>query len=938
MTEYRPIYENSYALVIGIDHYEHFNNLSTAVYGAQEVGKTLKALGFHLDTLFEGEATRGAILGWLEKMGEITKFNDRVFFYFAGHGATRTASRTGEQVGYLQLADSCRYSDALAMNTVLDEARHIQAKHVFYALDCCFSGLAIPRLTLTPSGTRKIYRDLMRYPAIEVLTAGRADEPADDRLPYTKHSPFTFYFLRGLRDQKAAESDGIIYSERLANYVRESVQAEPKLKQAPQFYYRPGPDGKGGSFVFVSPYDEKALLEAHLGQVRQLIDALPDPEAHVALTQMLVSEPKEVVRETIVKALYSPAPSQQPASLTRSDVPQREQDTRIETIPIPPLQREHLLFEPEWVEIPAGPFLMGSVEEYIEQIIKESGEDWYRRELPQHEVTLPAYRIGKYPVTWAQFEPFVEAGGYTNREYWTEAGWQWREKEDISKPSYWRDSAWHIADHPVNGISWHEAVAYCNWLSGQLGYTVRLPTEAEWEKAARSTDGRNYPWGNEPADETRCNFDNNVKHTTPVGSYSPNGDSPYGCADMSGNVWEWCLTRWRSDYNSDADNSMEGGGRRVLRGGAFDGHLRNVRTSCRNRYVPNGIKSDFGFRTVALVSAGHLAGHVKEEVEVAQPQLKADTLSREYAARVEIVQPTLSSSSEEQITLPPFDDRDWLNLMKRIERGRCTPVVGGEALMQGQASLKDIAQRLAKEYNYPLPVNDLAEVTQYIAMMERSFVKEEIADLVAKAPPFDPGEPYNIHNVLAKLPFSIYITINCDDAMFAALHALGKNPRREICRWKAGPEIVSSIFDTTTDFEPDPSNPVVYHLYGYYQNPDSLVLTEDDFIDYLVNVAANDYAVLPVPIRRALSEPSLLLLGHQLETFAFQTLNQLIIDSTRSGHSLNLISLMPPQESSRISYLTSYFGSLVDWRSRIYWGSLQELAKELDERWRDYSV
>ncbi len=89
-------------------------------------------------------------------------------------------------------------------------------------------------------------------------------------------------------------------------------------------------------------------------------------------------------------------------------------------------------------------------------------------------------------------------------------------------------------------VSWDDAVAFCSWLTQASSRDIRLPTEAQWEKAARGTNGNLYPWGNQPPDDVRCNFNMNVGDTTPIGTYSPDGDSPYGCADMAGNVWEWC--------------------------------------------------------------------------------------------------------------------------------------------------------------------------------------------------------------------------------------------------------------------------------------------------------------------------------------------------------------------------------------------------------------
>lgn len=228
----------------------------------------------------------------------------------------------------------------------------------------------------------------------------------------------------------------------------------------------------------------------------------------------------------------------------------------------------------ELVEVPAGPFLMGS---------GDSDTQAFRDEKPQHTVTLETYWIGKTEVTNAQFRPFVEGDGYTNRAYWTEAGWQWREANTIDKPAFWNDPRWNGDQQPVVGISWFEAVAYCRWLEAQTGIPFRLPTEAEWEKAARGTDGRIYPWG-DTRTAAQSNSGQTVGKTTPVGQY-PAGASPYGALDMAGNVWEWCATKWGKTYPYQKEDEWAEvyleEALRVIRGGSWYTEQQFVRAASR---------------------------------------------------------------------------------------------------------------------------------------------------------------------------------------------------------------------------------------------------------------------------------------------------------------------------------------------------------------------
>ncbi|MBN1149283.1 MAG: SUMF1/EgtB/PvdO family nonheme iron enzyme [Anaerolineales bacterium] len=252
-------------------------------------------------------------------------------------------------------------------------------------------------------------------------------------------------------------------------------------------------------------------------------------------------------------------------------------------------------YEPEMVYIPAGHFWMGS---------EQGDQDAWNDEIPKHRLYLHGYWIGKYPVTNAQFAAFVEATGHRttakeNGESYTWMGSEWKTVKGASwkHPSGPDSDLRGKADHPVVHISWDDAMAFCRWLSEATGRKYSLPSEAEWEKAARGADGRIYPWGNEPPDERRCNFGMNVKHTTEVGKYSLRGDSPYGCVDMAGNVWEWTRSLWGKGWESpdykypyDPGDGREDPGsrdRRVLRGGAFLNDPRLVRCAFRHRNGPD---------------------------------------------------------------------------------------------------------------------------------------------------------------------------------------------------------------------------------------------------------------------------------------------------------------------------------------------------------------
>jgi formylglycine-generating enzyme required for sulfatase activity len=219
-------------------------------------------------------------------------------------------------------------------------------------------------------------------------------------------------------------------------------------------------------------------------------------------------------------------------------------------------------------------------------------------------VNLPAYYMARYQVTVAQFRAFVETSGYQVRGPW----------EGYSGPE----------NHPVVSVDWHDALAYSRWLTQQLqasedspeplrtllrdrGWQVRLPTEAEWEKAARGSDGRIYPWGDE-FDPSKCNMrDTGVGGTSAVGIF-PAGASLYGVMDLSGNVWEWTQSLYAGyPYDpKDGREKLHDKRPRVLRGGSFNNDQGNVRCAYRGWINPFYRVSNRGFRCVVAPVAFEL--------------------------------------------------------------------------------------------------------------------------------------------------------------------------------------------------------------------------------------------------------------------------------------------------------------------------------------------
>ncbi|MEA4906915.1 MAG: SUMF1/EgtB/PvdO family nonheme iron enzyme [Anaerolineaceae bacterium] len=297
--------------------------------------------------------------------------------------------------------------------------------------------------------------------------------------------------------------------------------------------------------------------------------------------------------------------------------------------------------KPVLCPVPAGFFRMGT-SRADGKMLEDQGAQFWNNEQPDHEVYVSTFEIGRYPVTNKEFAAFFEAGGYDDPNHWSTDGWNWRSgrrDSDLSfiadenirsqynmwlddrpaalraKPFFWDDPQWNVSNLPVVGVTWFEAEAYCKWLSSVTGENYHLPTETEWEKAARGSDGRLWAWGNAwNAGFCNCSdgdTEDQLGRTSPVGMY-PQGHSPYGVEDMVGNVWEWCadwyapdLYRTRTGQEVKDPRGPEQGNARVVRGGAWDDNRNFARCACRV-LVPGLFLNHLGFRLVRSPSTSAL--------------------------------------------------------------------------------------------------------------------------------------------------------------------------------------------------------------------------------------------------------------------------------------------------------------------------------------------
>lgn len=267
------------------------------------------------------------------------------------------------------------------------------------------------------------------------------------------------------------------------------------------------------------------------------------------------------------------------------------------------------------ITIPEGKFIMGSTTNDIAKILKLFPDfeiKLLKREIPQHEVYLLDYAISKYPIANNQFGKFIKETNYVTTAEKEGTGFVFDPKFRIVKGADWKHPLGNNSNlegkdlHPVVQVSWHDAIKFCSWLCKKTGDRYRLPTEAEWEKAAKGEGKRCFPWGDK-WNPNFCNADFRVGDTTPVNCYEKFNVSPYGCVDMCGNVFEWTSTTtgitepwpelYKYPYNDkDGRENLVKTTRRIGRGGSYSRNYVYCRNTFRFADPPTDRYSAQGFR------------------------------------------------------------------------------------------------------------------------------------------------------------------------------------------------------------------------------------------------------------------------------------------------------------------------------------------------------
>ena len=599
------LYKASYALVVGNGNYAEWEKLPGALQDVEEVKDALETHGFNvtLKTDLNKKEFEIALAKFVLESGK-DKYN-RLLFYYAGHGHTRKAIN-GEDLGYLVMIDApSSASDevglevaSIDMSSLITQAKKIQSRHVLFMFDSCFSGtiLDVRDGLQLPEGISDSIENLVR----QFITAGRAGETVPD------HSYFKQEFLNLIQGRGSEPfPDGYITGEELGYYLKNKVPKYAK-GQHPQYGKIRDPILDKGDFVFVLPKtgDNSNELET----VSTLtVTSVPNgarvyvnnnPIGITPIYDHQIDTGTRREKEIEIGLELSGYKSRVKEVILMGGQPFTWSVPLEEMLKYPDIQQTMVRKDgAEMLLVPAGEFQM--VSNSVNEFEKFSTD-----------IYVEAFYMDKYEVTNAQYKKFVDANP------------QWQKDQILDEYhnqyylNYWNGNNYPTGkdDYPVTHVSWYAAMAYAQWTD------KRLPTEAEWEKAARGgLAGMYYPWG-DAIDASKANYDGNFDGPTPVGNYSANG---YGLYDMSGNLWEWCLDahgyyvtpsgKIRPDvqpisvmettYLVHDFTEIKNTDERVLRGGSWDNFAHDVRVGVRHGLEPTFAYGKLGFRCVKPVNS-----------------------------------------------------------------------------------------------------------------------------------------------------------------------------------------------------------------------------------------------------------------------------------------------------------------------------------------------
>lgn len=288
-----------------------------------------------------------------------------------------------------------------------------------------------------------------------------------------------------------------------------------------------------------------------------------------------------------------------------------------------------------------------------------------------------------------------------------------------------------------------------------------------------------------------------------------------------------------------------------------------------------------------------------------------------------------------------IEGTDWEVLLRRIKDGRCTPFLGAGVYSEGPTLRTTVAKNWSEQYHYPFTDGtDLARVARFLTVEygDAEIASSKYIEELNKVPPpnfDDPNDPYSI---LAKLPLPIYITTNYDDLMEQALMKQHRDVKRDLCKWIKSSEDPSPLAEQS--FQPSVPNPIVFHLYGYTQNQQTMVLSEDDYFQFLINVS-NDPELVPKRIQQAITGTSLILLGYSLEDWDFRILFHFLAGYLKKSTSKThvAVQLSPSTTDANVKQRAqAFFDKYFESKSpdiRVSWDTTQDFVLKLRDNWNN---